>query len=156
MTSMSYGFESRLWHHGINRRKIAMPHDKLYYSVSPILIFIIVALSIALAMAVGGKIISNIVGAYSPSQEKSETFECGFKEFDDARTKFDVRFYLVAILFLIFDLDIAFMIPWGVLVPRSTSGLQISWLAFVAMMFFLLILLVGFVFEWKKGALDWE
>ncbi len=127
----------------------------VYHQFLPILVFLIVAVVIALAMAVGGKILSIIVGVNKPNPEKNAPFECGFAEFEDARIKFDVRFYLVAILFLVFDLEVAFMIPWGVLV-RDSGGSGISWAAFVAMMIFLFILLIGFIYEWKKGALEWE
>ncbi len=127
----------------------------VYHEFLPILIFFIIAICIAIAMAVGGKVLSIIVGVHKPNPEKNAPFECGFSEFEDARIKFDVRFYLVAILFLVFDLEVAFMIPWGVLVRDSAAG-GISWAAFIAMMVFLFILLVGFIYEWKKGALEWE
>lgn len=127
----------------------------VYHEFLPILIFLIVAIAIASAMAIGGKMLSIIVGVHNPNPEKNAPFECGFAEFEDARIKFDVRFYLVAILFLVFDLEVAFMIPWGVLVRDSGAG-SISWAAFIAMMIFLFILLIGFIYEWKKGALEWE
>ena len=128
----------------------------VYHEFLPILIFLIVAVCIAMAMAVGGKMLSIIVGVHRPNPEKNSTFECGFEATGDARIKFDVRFYLVAILFLIFDLEIAFMLPWGVLIRDSVGGSGISWAAFVAMLIFLFILLLGFIYEWKKGALEWE
>ncbi|MBK2125614.1 NADH-quinone oxidoreductase subunit A [Fangia hongkongensis] len=133
-----------------------MFQHNVYHDFLPILIFLIVALAIAVAMAVGGKMLSIIVGVHKPSPEKNAPFECGFEEFEDARIKFDVRFYLVAILFLVFDLEVAFMIPWGVLVRDTAGAAGISWAAFIAMMIFLFILLVGFIYEWKKGALEWE
>ncbi len=133
-----------------------MFQHNVYHDFLPILIFLIVALAIALAMAIGGKMLSIIVGVHKPSPEKNAPFECGFKEFEDARIKFDVRFYLVAILFLVFDLEVAFMIPWGVLVRDTAGAAGISWAAFIAMMIFLFILLMGFIYEWKKGALEWE
>jgi NADH-quinone oxidoreductase subunit A len=86
----------------------------------------------------------------NPDPEKLSAYECGFEAFDDARMKFDVRFYLVAILFIIFDLEVAFLFPWAV------SLGNIGLLGFWSMMFFLFILTVGFIYEWKKGALDWE
>ena len=86
----------------------------------------------------------------NPDPEKLSAYECGFEAFDDSRMKFDVRFYLVAILFIIFDLEVAFLFPWAV------SLGNIGLLGFWSMMFFLLILTVGFIYEWKKGALDWE
>ena len=86
----------------------------------------------------------------SPDTEKLSAYECGFEAFDDARSKFDVKFYLVSILFIIFDLEIAFLFPWAV------SLSNIGALGFYSMMFFLFILTVGFIYEWKNGALDWE
>ena len=112
----------------------------------PILIFIIIALGLALGMTA----LSFVVGDSKPDSEKLSAYECGFEAFDDARGRFDVRFYLVAILFIIFDLEVAFLFPWAV------SLGNIGLLGFWSMMFFLLILTVGFVYEWKKGALDWE
>jgi NADH-quinone oxidoreductase subunit A len=85
-----------------------------------------------------------------PDPEKLSPYECGFEAFEDARMKFDVRYYLVAILFILFDLEIAFLFPWAVVLP------DIGYFGFVAMMIFLAILTIGFVYEWKKGALEWE
>lgn len=140
---------------GTKNEDIGMLQYSVYHEFLPILIFLIVAIAIASAMAIGGKILSVIVGSHRPNPEKNAPFECGFAEFEDARIKFDVRFYLVAILFLVFDLEVAFMIPWGVLV-RDSGASGISWAAFIAMMIFLFILLIGFIYEWKKGALEWE
>ena len=140
---------------GTKNKGTNMLQYSVYHEFLPILIFLILAIAIAVLMAVGGKILSVIVGAHRPNPEKNAPFECGFAEFEDARIKFDVRFYLVAILFLVFDLEFAFMIPWGVLVRNSGAG-SISWEAFIAMMIFLLILLIGFIYEWKKGGLEWE
>ena len=123
----------------------------IYNEFLPILIFIIIAITIALVMTVGGKILSIILRTHNPNDEKNAAFECGFSEFEDTRIKFDIRFYLVAILFLIFDLEMIFIIPWSVMLRND-----ISWEAFIAMIIFLFILFVGFVYEWKKGALEWE
>ena len=112
----------------------------------PILIFIF----IALALAIGMTLLSFVVGDSKPDQEKLSAYECGFEAFDDARGRFDVRFYLVAILFIIFDLEIAFLFPWAV------SLGSIGALGFWSMMIFLFVLTIGFVYEWKKGALDWD
>ena len=112
----------------------------------PILIFIF----IALALAVGMTLLSFVVGDSQPDQEKLSAYECGFEPFQDSRMEFDVRFYLVAILFIIFDLEIAFLFPWAI-----TLG-KIGIVGFVSMMIFLSILTIGFIYEWKKGALDWE
>lgn len=112
----------------------------------PILVF----LGIAVAMAVGMLAASYIVASQHPDSEKDSAYECGFEAFEDARTKFDVRFYLVAILFIIFDLEVAFLFPWAV----ALGG--IGMIGFWSMMVFLGVLTVGFIYEWKKGALEWE
>jgi NADH-quinone oxidoreductase subunit A len=112
----------------------------------PIAIFIGLALVIGLAL-----LIAPFAIAYkNPDPEKLSAYECGFNAFDDARMKFDVRFYLVSILFIIFDLEVAFLFPWAV------SFGDIGWMGFWSMMAFLGVLTVGFVYEWKKGALEWE
>jgi NADH-quinone oxidoreductase subunit A len=112
----------------------------------PILVFGVIAGGIALAM-VGG---SMLAAHQKPYAEKLSAYECGFEAFDDARRRFDVRFYLVAILFIIFDLEVAFLFPWAV-------GLaHIGVFGFLSMMGFLGVLTVGFIYEWRKGALDWE
>jgi NADH-quinone oxidoreductase subunit A len=112
----------------------------------PILVFLVLAAIIAVAM-VGA---SFIAARQKPYAEKLTAYECGFEAFEDARRKFDVRFYLVAILFIIFDLEVAFLFPWAV--SLSDIGL----FGFLSMMGFLAVLTVGFVYEWCKGALDWE
>jgi len=112
----------------------------------PILIFLGIAVFIAIA-AVGASL---IVGRQNPDSEKLSAYECGFDAFDDARSKFDVRFYLVAILFIIFDLEVAFLFPWAVALG------DIGMFGFWSMMVFLAILTIGFIYEWKKGALEWE
>jgi NADH-quinone oxidoreductase subunit A len=115
-------------------------------SYIPILIFIGVALVMGMAILVVGR----VLGPHRPDSEKLSPYECGFEAFEDARMKFDVRYYLVAILFIIFDLEIAFLFPWAVALK------EIGMLGFAAMMLFLAILVVGFIYEWKKGALEWE
>ena len=112
----------------------------------PILIF----LGIATGMACAIVLASLIIARQNPDSEKVSAYECGFEAFDDARRKFDVRFYLVAILFIIFDLEIAFLFPWAI-----TLG-EIGLFGFWSMVVFLGILTVGFIYEWKKGALEWE
>ena len=112
----------------------------------PILIFL--AIAVGLAIVIIG--IPFIVALRRPDSEKLSAYECGFEAFGDARGQFDVRFYLVAILFIIFDLEIAFLFPWAVALK------EIGMAGFWAMMIFLGILVVGFIYEWKKGALDWE
>jgi NADH-quinone oxidoreductase subunit A len=120
--------------------------DALLLEYLPILIF----LGIAAAMGIGFMLAAFVFAPSDPDPEKVSTYECGFNAFDDARMKFDVRFYLVAILFIIFDLEVAFLFPWAV-----TLG-ETGVFAFWSMMVFLGILTVGFVYEWKKGALEWE
>ena len=112
----------------------------------PVILFILVAVGIGVVPQVLGF----IMGPNRPDAQKNSPYECGFEAFEDARMKFDVRYYLVAILFILFDLEIAFLFPWAV----SLREIGVS--GFVAMMVFLTILVVGFIYEWKKGALDWE
>ena len=112
----------------------------------PVLLFIIVGLGIGVVMLALG----TLVAPNHPDPEKLSPYECGFEAFEDARMKFDVRYYLIAILFILFDLEIAFLFPWAVVLP------EIGVFGFWSMMIFLAILIVGFVYEWKKGALEWE
>jgi NADH-quinone oxidoreductase subunit A len=112
----------------------------------PILVFIVIAGVIAMAM-VGGSLLA---AKQKPYAEKLSAYECGFDAFDDARRRFDVRFYLVAILFIIFDLEVAFLFPWAV------SLADIGIFGFLSMLGFLGVLTIGFIYEWCKGALDWE
>ena len=112
----------------------------------PLVVFIGVASLIGLALLIA----PFLVAFQQPDPEKLSAYECGFNAFDDARMKFDVRFYLVAILFIIFDLEVAFLFPWAV------AFADIGMFGFWSMMVFLLILVVGFVYEWMKGALEWE
>jgi NADH-quinone oxidoreductase subunit A len=112
----------------------------------PILLFIAVGIGVGVAPQVLGRLLA----PHRPDSEKNSAYECGFEAFEDARMKFDVRYYLVAILFILFDLEVAFLVPWAV--AMNEVGLVGFW----AMMIFLGILIVGLIFEWKKGALDWE
>jgi len=112
----------------------------------PILVFIAVALIMAMLMIVA----SYLVARQNPDAEKETAYECGFEAFNDARARFDVRFYLVAILFIIFDLEAAFLFPWAIVLNK------IGMFGLVSMLIFLGVLTVGFVYEWRKGALDWE
>ena len=112
----------------------------------PILIFLAIAIALALIIIVA----SLVVTPQHPDREKLSSYECGFEPFEDARGRFDVRFYLVAILFIIFDLEVAFLFPWAV--SLGNIGLFGFW----SMIVFLAVLTVGFVYEWKKGALEWE
>jgi NADH-quinone oxidoreductase subunit A len=118
----------------------------------PILMFIGVGLAVGVAPIMLGGGLSRLVGSHQPTEEKLSPYECGFEAFEDARMKFDVRYYLVAILFILFDLEIAFLFPWAIVLGEQSE----SWFRYVAMVVFLGILVVGFVYEWMKGALDWE
>lgn len=119
---------------------------------SYLLEYLPIVILIAIAVALGAAFIlaAWVLAPRSPDPEKVSAYECGFNAFDDARMKFDVRFYLVSILFIIFDLEIAFLFPWAV------AFSEISMTAFWSMMVFLAVLTVGFAYEWKKGALEWE
>ena len=111
---------------------------------------IILFLLIALGLSFGFILLNFVLSPKNPDPEKLSAYECGFEPFNDSRMEFDVRFYLVAILFIIFDLEIAFLFPWAISLGK------IGLFGFVSMMIFLFILTVGFIYEWKKGALDWE
>jgi len=123
-----------------------VPMDGLLREYLPILIFLGIATGLALVIVAA----SYIAARQRPDNEKVSPYECGFAPFDDARRQFDVRFYLVAILFIIFDLEVAFLFPWA-----ASLG-AIGMLGFWSMVVFLAILTVGFIYEWKKGALEWE
>ncbi len=111
---------------------------------------IIIFLAIALILSLGFLVLNFAFSPKNPDPEKLSAYECGFEPFNDSRMEFDIRFYLVAILFIIFDLEIAFLFPWAI-----TLG-NIGLFGFLSMMLFLFILTIGFIYEWKKGALDWE
>ena len=112
----------------------------------PVLLFILVGMGVGVVPLVLGY----VLGRNRPDAAKNSPYECGFEAFEDARMKFDVRYYLVAILFILFDLEIAFLLPWAVAL-RDVGGA-----GFAAVLIFLTVLVVGFVYEWKKGALDWD
>jgi NADH-quinone oxidoreductase subunit A len=115
---------------------------------------IVIFLGIALVIGVGFIVAAAVIAPKAPDPEKLSAYECGFNAFDDARMKFDVRFYLVTLLFIIFDLEVAFLFPWGVALMKLPHDTQVF--AFWSMMSFLGVLTVGFVYEWQKGALEWE
>ncbi|MFC4625890.1 NADH-quinone oxidoreductase subunit A [Daeguia caeni] len=120
--------------------------NELLTAYLPIVIFLGIAIVIGAALLIAPFLI-----AYrQPDPEKLSAYECGFNAFDDARMKFDIRFYLVSILFIIFDLEVAFLFPWAV------SFGAIGWFGFLSMMVFLGVLTIGFIYEWKKGALEWD
>lgn len=116
----------------------------------PILMFVLVGIAFGVAPIALGSVISRLTGTYKPDTAKLSPYECGFEAFEDARMKFDVRYYLVAILFILFDLEIAFLFPWAVVLH------ELGLFGLLAMAIFLVILVVGFIYEWKKGALEWE
>lgn len=112
----------------------------------PILLFLVIGAALGVACLV----LSRILAPNKPDEAKLSAYECGFEAFEDSRMKFDVRYYLVAILFIIFDLEIAFLFPWAIVLDKiGISG-------FMAMMVFLAVLIIGFIYEWKRGALEWE
>ena len=123
-----------------------MASEELLINYLPIIVFIAIACVMACAMVV----LSFVVGKQKPDADKNAAYECGFDAFDDARSRFDVRFYLVAILFIIFDLEIAVLFPWAI------SLGEIGMFGFWSMMTFLGVLTAGFIYEWNKGALEWE
>ncbi len=122
------------------------PYQDLLREYLPVMIFLGLAIALGIALILAAVVLA----VRAPDPEKVSAYECGFNAFDDARMKFDVRFYLVAILFIIFDLEVAFLFPWAASFPA------LSMTAFWSMMVFLGVLTIGFAYEWKKGALDWE
>lgn len=112
----------------------------------PVLVFLSIGVGLGCALLFLGAILA----PHRPNAEKLSQYECGFEPFEDSRFKFDVRFYLVAILFIIFDLEVAFLFPWAVVMKH------LAWPGVIAMVAFLSLLLIGFIYEWKKGALEWE
>ena len=119
-------------------------------SYFPVLLFLAIGAAVGIGGIVTSGVLARLTGSQNPDSEKLSPYECGFEAFEDARMKFDVRYYLVAIMFILFDLEIAFLFPWAIVLQ------DIGWFGFIAMMVFLAILVVGFVYEWKKGALEWE
>ena len=116
----------------------------------PILLFLIIALGLSGAFVVLPMLVSRLTGSHRPDPQKLSEYECGFPAFEDSRAQFDVRFYLVAILFIVFDLEAAFLFPWAVSLPGT------GWTSWIAMMIFLAELALGLAYAWKKGALEWE
>jgi len=116
----------------------------------PVLIFLTIAILLGVVLMATGGVLGKLLGHSSPDSEKSSPYECGFEAFEDTRSKFDVRYYLVAILFIIFDLEIAFFIPWALVLD------SIGVFGIISMAVFVVELIIGFFFVWKKGALEWE
>ena len=118
----------------------------------PVLLFLVVATGIGIALLVLG----NLLGPKKPAAEKLAPYECGFEAFEDARMKFDVRYYLIAILFILFDLEVAFLVPWATIFKEIVQTESVKWFGFIEMLVFITILVVGYIYAWAKGALDWE
>ena len=116
----------------------------------PVLLFLAIGIAVGVGSVIASGVLARLTGSQNPDSEKLSPYECGFEAFEDARMKFDVRYYLVAILFILFDLEIAFLFPWAIVLQ------DIGWFGLVAMLIFLGVLTVGFIYEWKKGALEWE
>ena len=119
-------------------------------SYFPILLFLAIGTAVGVGGIVASGVAARLTGSQNPDAAKLSPYECGFEAFEDARMKFDVRYYLVAILFILFDLEIAFLFPWAIVLQ------EIGWFGLIAMFVFLGVLVVGFIYEWKKGALEWE
>jgi NADH-quinone oxidoreductase subunit A len=126
------------------------PKRAMLSNYLPILIFLIIAAGLAVVLLVLGTGIGRYFARFHDDRAKLSPYECGFEAFEDSRAKFDVRYYLVAILFIVFDLEIAFLFPWAVALGKIGSA------GLIAMSIFLAILVVGFIYEWKKGALEWD
>jgi len=116
----------------------------------PVLIFLAISIALGAVLLVTGGVLGKLLGHISPDSEKASPYECGFEAFEDTRSKFDVRYYLVAILFILFDLELAFFVPWALVLD------QLGVFGLIAMVIFVLELVIGFFFVWKKGALEWE
>ncbi|EXI65411.1 MAG: NADH-quinone oxidoreductase subunit A [Accumulibacter sp.] len=121
-------------------------------SYFPVLVFILIGVAFGFAPVIAGL----VVGPHRPDSEKLSPYECGFEAFEDARMKFDVRYYLIAILFILFDLEVAFLLPWATIFREIVATESVKWFGFIEMLVFIAILVVGFVYAWAKGALDWE
>jgi len=118
----------------------------------PVLVFIVVGIAVAVIMAIVGR----LLGRNKPDPEKNSPYECGFEAFEDARVKFDVRYYLICILFILFDIEVAFLIPWASILREITANDSIRLFGFFEMLVFLGVLIVGYLYVRKRGALDWE
>ena len=118
----------------------------------PVLLFILVGIAVGVVpLALG-----YILGPNRPDPQKNSPYECGFEAFEDARMKFDVRYYLISILFILFDLEVAFLVPWATIFKEIVQTDSVKWFGFIEMIVFVTILVVGYVYAWAKGALDWE
>jgi len=135
---------------GVRVRVSSTAPFQLLANYFPILLFLAIGAAVGVGSLVASGVLARLTGSQNPDAEKLSPYECGFEAFEDARMKFDVRYYLVAILFILFDLEIAFLFPWAIVLR------DLGWFGVVAMAIFLGILVVGFIYEWKKGALEWE
>ena len=135
---------------GVRVRVSSTAPINLLANYFPVLLFLAVGTAVGVGALVVTGALARLTGVQKPDSEKLSPYECGFEAFEDARMKFDVRYYLVAILFILFDLEIAFLFPWASVIN------DIGFAGFLAMMIFLAILTVGFIYEWMKGALEWE
>jgi len=118
----------------------------------PVLVFVLIALVFGIAPVITGMVLA----PHRPDAEKLSPYECGFEAFEDARVKFDVRYYLISILFILFDLEVAFLVPWATIFKEIVGTESVRWFGFIEMLVFLVILVVGYAYAWIKGALDWE
>ena len=118
----------------------------------PVLVFVLIALVFGIAPVITGMVLA----PHRPDAEKLSPYECGFEAFEDARVKFDVRYYLISILFILFDLEVAFLVPWATIFKELVGTESVRWVGFIEMLVFLVILVVGYAYAWIKGALDWE
>ena len=135
---------------GVRVRVSSTAPINLLANYFPILLFLAIGTAVGVGALVASGVLARLSGSQNPDSEKLSPYECGFEAFEDARMKFDVRYYLVAILFILFDLEIAFLFPWAIVLR------DIGWFGLIAMLVFLGILVVGFIYEWKKGALEWD
>ena len=118
----------------------------------PVLVFVLIALVFGIAPVITGMVLA----PHRPDAEKLSPYECGFEAFEDARVKFDVRYYLISILFILFDLEVAFLVPWATIFKEIVGTESVRWFGFIEMLVFRVILVVGYAYAWIKGALDWE
>ena len=118
----------------------------------PVLVFILIGVAFGLMPVVMGM----MVAPHRPDSAKLSPYECGFEAFEDARMKFDVRYYLIAIIFILFDLEVAFLLPWATIFKEIAQTESVRWFGFIEMLVFIAILVVGYLYAWAKGALDWE
>ena len=121
-------------------------------SYFPVFVFILIGIAFGFAPVIAGM----VVGPHRPDSEKLSPYECGFEAFEDARMKFDVRYYLIAIIFILFDLEVAFLLPWATIFKEITQTDSVRWFGFIEMLVFIAILVVGYIYAWAKGALDRE